>query len=73
MKTKLFATVCVALALAAAIAFAQDKEPARAAKPDPRIDKLIEQNEQILKNQQEILDRLGKIETGLTQVRRRGS
>ena len=73
MKTKLFATVCVALALATAIALAQDKDPAKTAKPDPRIDKVIEQNEQILKNQDAILKKLETIETGMTQLRRRSS
>ena len=73
MKTKLFATVCLALALAAAITLAQDKEPTTAAKPDPRIDKLIEQNDQILKNQETILKKLETIETGMTQLRRRSS
>jgi len=68
MKTKLLVSLCVAAVLAVAIALAQDKEQT---KPDPRIDKLLEQNERILKNQTEILEKLLKIDQGLLQVRRR--
>ncbi|MBM3859895.1 MAG: hypothetical protein FJ395_09625 [Verrucomicrobia bacterium] len=70
MKTKLLVSLCVATAFAVAIALAQDKE---STKPDPRIDKLLEQHQQILKNQTQILERLDKIEQGLLQVRRRTS
>lgn len=42
-------------------------------KPDPRIDKLLQQNEQILKNQEEIKQRLEKINQDLLQLRRRVS
>lgn len=38
---------------------------------DPRIDKLLEQNERILKNQEEIKQRLEKISQDLLQLRRR--
>lgn len=40
---------------------------------DPRIDKLIEQNEKILKNQDEILKQLGELKEGVVQLRRRSS
>jgi len=72
MKTKLLISVCVAVALAVGIALAQEKEQTKPG-TDPRIGKLVEQNEQIIKTQQEILQRLEKIEQGLLQVRRRGS
>ena len=40
---------------------------------DPRIDKVLEQQEQILKNQQEILKQLGELKSDLMQLRRRSS
>ena len=40
---------------------------------DPRVDKLIEQNEKILKNQDEILKQLGEVKEGVLQIRRRSS
>jgi hypothetical protein len=40
---------------------------------DPRIDKLIEQNEQILKNQEEIKKQLDGLKQDLLQLRRRAS
>lgn len=79
MKTKLLCVLALAGALAAgAIVTAQTTtkpQSSTAAKPagDPRIDKLLEQNEQILKNQQEILQRLDTINTGVQQMRRRSS
>jgi hypothetical protein len=70
MNVKLIALL-VALALTGlylAHAAEEDKRPA-----DPRIDKLLEQNEQILRNQAEILKRLDKIDQDLLQLRRRVS
>jgi len=46
---------------------------AKAAVPDPRIDKLLEQNAQILKNQDEILKDLADLKEGVLQARRRSS
>ncbi len=77
MRKKLL-VVCAAVALLAGATFviaqqvqqAQDK-PAAAA--DPRIDKLLQQNEQILKNQEQILKALDGLKQDLVQVRRRGS
>jgi len=40
---------------------------------DPRIDKLIDQNEKILKNQDEILKQLSDVKEGVLQLRRRSS
>jgi hypothetical protein len=71
--------IVIALGIAAALAvgtfvLAQAPPPAQPkTPPDPRIDKLLEQNEQILKNQTEILKQLDEIKAGLTQVRRRTS
>lgn len=70
MKTKLLVSICVAVAFAVAIALAQEN---KSATPDPRIDKLLEQHEQILKNQATIMEKLEKIDQGLLQVRRRGT
>ena len=41
--------------------------------PDPRIDKLIEQNDKILKNQDDILKDLADLKEGVLQLRRRSS
>lgn len=49
---------------------AQSTETARPG-GDPRLDKLLEQNERILKNQEEIKQRLDKISQDLLQLRRR--
>lgn len=75
MKTKLFASICVAIALAVTYTLAQDQNKTT---PAPRVDKLLEQNEQKLKDQQEflkgqqdILQRLDKIDEQLLGVRRR--
>jgi hypothetical protein len=40
---------------------------------DPRIDKLLEQNEQILKNQAEIKKQLEGLKQDILQIRRRSS
>jgi hypothetical protein len=72
MKTKLIVSLCVAgILAAAAVAWAQQKPTTPGT--DSRIDKLVEQNEQILKNQAEILKKLDNIETGIGQLRRRAS
>lgn len=72
MNQKLLTAICLAGALAAATyVYAQNQtKPAPA---DPRLDKLIEQNEQILKNQQEIINQLKDLKEGVTQLRRRSS
>lgn len=51
---------------------ANEDQPQQPAK-DPRIDKVLEQNQQILKNQGEIIQRLDKLEKDLLQIRRRSS
>ncbi|MCS7049094.1 MAG: hypothetical protein N3A53_00640 [Verrucomicrobiae bacterium] len=68
MKTKTLALVAVLGLTGLVIAQAHDvSRPAF----DPRIDKLLEQNERILKNQEEIKQRLDKISQDLLQLRRR--
>jgi hypothetical protein len=60
--------------LLAAVAFAVSPGDGQI-KPagDSRLDKLIEQNELILKNQQEILKSLGELKQDILQIRRRSS
>ena len=72
---KIIIPLCIAAALAVGtyvLAQSQSQVQPRSS-PDPRIDKVLEQNEQILKNQTEILKALEEIKTGLTQIRRRTS
>jgi hypothetical protein len=40
---------------------------------DPRVDKIIDQNDQILKNQDQILKDLSDLKEGVLQLRRRSS
>ena len=74
MNTKIVAIFALAAGLIVGSFFIA---PARAenklAAPDPRIDKLIEQNEKILKNQDEILKQLADLKEGVFQLRRRSS
>lgn len=74
MNTKHVAIFALAAALIAGSLFiAQAQSENKPAVSDPRIDKLIEQNEKILKNQDEILKQLGEVKEGILQVRRRSS
>ncbi len=70
MNAKLLAAV--ALLAVAGLYFVRAADEAKPA-PDPRIDKLIQQNEQILKNQDEIKQKLDKMTQDLLQLRRRAS
>jgi len=73
MKTKLVVPVCVAVLLvAAAVTWAQSTK-SQAAPSDPRIDKVIEQNEKILKNQEDILKKLDELQGGISTLKRRSS
>jgi hypothetical protein len=47
--------------------------PVKPPPPDPRIDKVIDQNDQILKNQDQILKDLSDLKEGILQLRRRSS
>jgi hypothetical protein len=63
-----------AILVAGALAIAEaPKQPVAPPPLDPRIDRLLEQNEKILKTQDEILKKLDEIDKGLLQVRRRTS
>jgi hypothetical protein len=74
MKAKLFVTVAVAaLLVAGAFAIAQAPAQPKPAPPDPRIDRLLEQNDQILKNQQDILKQLGDLKESILILKRRSS
>lgn len=55
------------------IVFAQSEAKPGGPTADPRIDKLLEQNEQILKNQAEMLKQLEGLKQDLLQLRRRAS
>ncbi|HUJ10896.1 MAG TPA: hypothetical protein VL171_12795 [Verrucomicrobiae bacterium] len=76
MNTKLVAVVALAVGVVAGSFFisqAQGQTKTTLAAADPRIDKLIEQNEKILKNQDEILKELADLKEGVLQIRRRSS
>jgi len=69
MKTKLFATIAVAAMLVGGgLAIAQ--MPAQSPpKSDPRIQKLLDQNEEILKNQEDIKAQLSDIKDTLADLK----
>ncbi len=70
MNTKLLvAVVAIAVAGLFFVRAADQTTPAA----DPRIDKLIQQNEQILKNQDAIMKQLEDLKEGVLQLRRRSS
>ena len=76
MNNKLVVTIALAVGVIAGsffIAQAQGETKAASAAADPRIDKLLEQNQQILKNQDEILKQLADLKEGVLQIRRRSS
>ncbi len=70
MNTKLL--VAVALIAVAGLYFVRAADEAKPA-ADPRIDKLIQQNEQIMKTQDEILKQIQELKEGVLQLRRRSS
>ncbi len=74
MNTKFVPILMLAVGLVAGSLFvAQAQSETKPAPPDPRINKLMEQNDQILKNQADILKQLGEIKEGVLQLRRRSS
>jgi hypothetical protein len=74
MNIKHVAILALAAGLIAGSLFiTQAQGENKPAASDPRIDKLIEQNEKILKNQDEILKQLGELKEGVVQLRRRSS
>jgi hypothetical protein len=74
MNIKYAAVFALAAGLVAGSLFiAQAQSDVKPPVPDARIDKLLDQNEKILKNQDDILKELGEIKEGVLQVRRRSS
>ncbi|HUK84170.1 MAG TPA: hypothetical protein VLZ12_16240 [Verrucomicrobiae bacterium] len=70
---KIAVALCVAAALAAGtFVLAQTQTPPRPPL-DPRIDKLLEQNEKILQNQDEILKTLADMKESILILKRRSS
>ena len=70
MNTKLLTALCVAgLIAGASFVLAQSKSTSDA----DRIDKLIQQNEQILKNQEEMMKQLKDINENVFVLKRRSS
>lgn len=73
MKRTTWGVFTLAGLLAAAALAAAPQQGDGKATADPRLDKVIEQNDQILKNQQEILKSLGELRQEVLQIRRRSS
>ncbi|MGA2140694.1 MAG: hypothetical protein ABSH14_17720 [Verrucomicrobiia bacterium] len=74
MNTKFVPILMLAVGLVAGSLFvAQAQSETKPAPPDTRIDKLLEQNEKILKNQDDILKALTDLKEGVLQLRRRSS
>ena len=74
MNTKYVAIFALAIGLVVGSLFmAQAQTEVKPPPPDPRVDKLLDQNEQILKNQDQIMKDLSDIKEGMLQLRRRSS
>ncbi len=74
MNSKTLTALGIALVLAAGtLVLAQANKPATGSSSDAHLQKIIEQNEQILQKQDEILKQLGEMKTDLTVLRRRTS
>lgn len=73
MKSRIVTLAVAALLVAGTFAIAQAPTQPKAPPPDPRIDKVIEQNVQILKNQDEILKSLSDMKESLLILKRRSS
>ena len=76
MNTKWIAVLAVAVALTAGalmIAQAQNQPQAAAAQADVKFDKLIQQNEKILSNQEHILNALAEMRESILILKRRSS
>ena len=74
MNAKYVTIFALAAGLVAGSLFiAQAQTDVKPPVPDTRIDKLLDQNEKILKNQDTIMKELDEIKEGVLQVRRRSS
>jgi hypothetical protein len=70
MNAKYVAVFTLAAGLIAGSLFvAQAQSDVKPAAADPRVDKLLDQNEKILKNQEEILQDLADLKKGVLQLR----
>ena len=73
MNKKTFSICCIAaLLVVGTFALAQTEKPVTPAN-DPRLDKVLEQNQKILEQQDQILKKLDDLNTGIAQLRRRSS
>ncbi len=76
MNTKWIAALAVVVALTAGalmVAQAQNQPKAAVAQADVKLDKLIQQNEKILSNQEEILKAISQLREDLLILKRRSS
>jgi hypothetical protein len=76
MNTKFVAIFALAVGLVAGSLFmaqAQTDTKLAPPPPDPRIDKLLDDNDKIMKNQDEIIRDLNDLKEGVLQLRRRSS
>jgi hypothetical protein len=72
MNPKTLATFCIAAVLVAGT-YVLAQSTGNSTGGDPRLDKILEQNEKILKNQDEILKQLGVINERIFVMYRRSS
>lgn len=72
MNKKTMAALCIAATLVAGT-FVLAQSTGSSTGGDPRLDKIVEQNEKILKNQDEILKQLGVINENVFILKRRSS
>lgn len=74
MKWKRTSVVVIAVAvLVGTWVVAQTPKPAQTSNDDPRIGRILDQNEKVLKNQEAILKSLGEIQQTLTVLKFRSS
>ena len=71
MNKKTLVALCIAALVAGTFVLAQSTGSAPSG--DPRLDKILEQNEKIMKNQEEILKQLAQIKDWVDWLRRRSS
>lgn len=72
-RTYLVAMIVCGILMTGAFYLANGQRELEQPRPDPRIDTLIEQNQQMLSNQKKIMKSLDDIQEGVLQLRRRTS
>ena len=72
MNKKTLAALCITAALVAST-FVLAQSTGSSTGGDPRIDKILEQNEKILKNQEAILKELSEVKEWVNWLRRRST